>query len=224
MPVLLGVVRTRESAGPEVQQQIMPVPAQRLVAGAPVKRLGLEEIPIDELVPFPGNARRGNVPKIMESLRRHGQHKPLIGWQREGKPVQVICGNHTLQALAALKQPTALVLLVECDDQDEAARINVSDNATGDNATWDAILLGDQLEGFGGDFEGLGFSAADLSKYMYDGASRDERDVPEDPPSWQTLLDHGDEQNQAEWLEWWASDHSGPPPAVTGEARPLIRS
>ncbi len=59
---------------------------------------------------------------------------------------------------------------------------------------------------------------------MFDGSGRDDREIPEEPPGWDILFGCGDEQNQAEWLAWFASDHRDPPPSVTGEARPLIRS
>jgi ParB-like nuclease domain len=180
-----------------------------------IKVLGVEEIEIDCLVPYPQNARRGNVGVIMDSIREFGQYGPLVCRAREHKPPMVLAGNHTLKALAGLGHQTARVELIECSD-DEAKRIVIADNRTGDLATWDEVALAAQLESFGDDFAGTGFTLVDAEKLLFGSAGRDEREVPEDEPAWQILIDCTDEEHQAELLTRFAEEGLA--------CRPLIRS
>src|SRR5689334_3635609 len=58
-------------------------------------------IPLDTLTPFPGNAKRGDVPTILDSLRRNGQYRAIIVREIEHGPLVILAGNHTSQALQA---------------------------------------------------------------------------------------------------------------------------
>jgi ParB/Sulfiredoxin domain len=58
-----------------------------------------EYVPIDDLVPFPGNPRRGNVAAIKQSLEENGQYRPIVV-RRQTR--EVLAGNHTLQAAKEL--------------------------------------------------------------------------------------------------------------------------
>ena len=60
--------------------------------------VGTEPVSLEDLEPFPGNARRGNVDLILDSLRANGQYKPLTV-RRHGDALTVLAGNHTLLAL-----------------------------------------------------------------------------------------------------------------------------
>ena len=189
-----------------------------------VKILGTAEVAIDELVGYPGNARRGKLSVVRESIEKLGQFRPLVVRQREGKPLMILAGNTTKDALVAAGYVTARVEILECSD-DEARQLNLIDNRSQELAEWDTAALVAQLELGGGDFTGTGFSVEDFDKLAYGGAGRDDREIPEDEPGWQILFDCQDEENQAEWLAWFATEHRvDPPPPVTGEARPLIRS
>ncbi len=166
-----------------------------------IKVIGVEEIKIARLVPFPGNARRGNVSAIMDSVREFGQYRPLVCRRREGYPHMVLAGNHTLQALAGLGRQTARVELIECSDA-EAGKINVADNRTADLATFDLAALAVQLESFGDDLAGTAFTAADVSKIRFggmpEGGDADTGDDGADIYGIVVELDSEDEQ--AEWL------------------------
>ena len=39
---------------------------------------GVRDVPLDTLTRFPGNARRGDVTAIRESVRRNGQYRALV--------------------------------------------------------------------------------------------------------------------------------------------------
>ena len=167
-----------------------------------IKVIGVEELEIARLVPLPGNARRGNVSVIMDSIREFGQYRPLVCRQREGYPPMVLAGNHTLQALAGLRYETARVELIECSDT-EASRINVSDNRTGDLATWDDSALAAQLESFGGDYSGIGFDMAAAEKIMFGGmpSPGDAETGDDGDGSWGVVIECDTEDEQAYLLE-----------------------
>ena len=180
-----------------------------------VKVLGTEELDMDVLCDFPGNARRGALGTVRESIREHGQYRSLIVRRRDGKPDQILCGHTTRDSLVAERYTTARCEIVECTDG-EARKINVVDNRSQEEATWDTDALIVQLEMFGDDFTGTGFTVEQAEKLMFGSAGRDDREVPEDEPAWQILLDCESEEHQAELLTRFADEGLA--------CRPLIRS
>lgn len=111
-----------------------------------------------ELHEYPGNARRGDVDKIAESLQENGQFQPLIIQQSTG---YVLSGNHTLKAIQKLGWPSVAVTYIDVDDA-RARKINLAANRTADVATYDldalALLLADV-----DDLTGTGYTADDLA-------------------------------------------------------------
>jgi len=142
------------------------------------------DIPLDELTPFPGNAKRGNVDQIRASLRRNGQYRSLVVREIPNGPLVVLAGNHTMQALQAEGQPTARCEVVVCDDA-TARRINLADNRTAELGEYDNDALADLLSYLDGDYEGTGYTADDvdaLLDYPEEPEARtDPDDVPEPP-------------------------------------------
>jgi hypothetical protein len=59
------------------------------------------EVPLDELTPFPGNARTGDSKAIRKSLCRYGQYRSLVVREHDGQ-LTVLAGNHTRESLAQL--------------------------------------------------------------------------------------------------------------------------
>jgi hypothetical protein len=58
-------------------------------------------VDVDDLRPFPGNARRGDVGAIKTSLQTVGQYKPIVvNYATSGKlgAGTILAGNHTHQA------------------------------------------------------------------------------------------------------------------------------
>lgn len=143
--------------------------------------VGTEPASLEDLAPYPGNARRGNVDIVLESLRMNGQYKPLVA-RRQGETLTILAGNHTLLALLRHEEsreacvdwelehdrpcqlcidvdkddPTALVHIIECDDA-AAARINLVDNKAADAAGYDDEALAAILSSLEGDFTGTGY-------------------------------------------------------------------
>jgi len=119
------------------------------------------DIPLDELTPFPGNAKRGDVDTIRASLRRNGQYRSLVVREIPDGPLIVLAGNHTMQALAAEGHPTARCEVVLCDDA-TARRINLADNRTAELGGYDNDALAELLSYMDGDYEGTGYTDEDV--------------------------------------------------------------
>lgn len=88
--------------------------------------------PISELKFYPGNARRGDIDLIAESLEKLGQYKPIVV-NTDGT---ILAGNHTVMAAQRLGWETIDVHRVDVDD-DTAKRIVIVDNKANDQSTYD---------------------------------------------------------------------------------------
>lgn len=165
-----------------------------------------ESLPVADLTPYPGNAKVGDVPTILESLCRNGQYRSLIVRQTEGARV-VLAGNHTLQAIAAHGpgdcgltvrvgeegrpcglcgnapwEPVARCEVVECDDS-TARRINLVDNKSAERGDWDEAALADLLDALEDDYAGTGYTDTDLTDLVaaVEEALLDDEDKDEEP-------------------------------------------
>lgn len=130
-------------------------------------------VPIRELTPFPGNAKRGDVAAIQASLRKNGQYRSLIVRKTDDGELVVLAGNHTMQALAANGNKTARCEILTCDDA-EAKRINLADNRLAELGKWDDAALAELLKGVQDDLDGTGYSFDDLDDLL---AAADVTDV-----------------------------------------------
>lgn len=162
-----------------------------LVEGAAMTTtVGTERVPLEDLTPFPGNARRGNVEKILDSLRTNGQYKPLTV-RRRGGELTILAGNHTYLALLRHEEsdreacrdwelahdrpcqicteveaddPVTLVHLIECDD-DTAKRINLVDNKAADDGSYDDEALAAILSSLDDDLVGTGYELTEADAF-----------------------------------------------------------
>ncbi|WP_406501584.1 hypothetical protein OHA04_27575 [Streptomyces sp. NBC_01590] len=143
-------------------------------------------VALDELTPFPGNAKRGSVDTILDSLRRNGQYRGLVVREIPDGPLIVLAGNHTMQALGAhgpgdcrktvkttrgirpcgvcqndpAWEPGARCEIVHCDE-DTARRVNLVDNRTAELGTYDYESLSELL-GALDDLDGTGYAPRDV--------------------------------------------------------------
>ncbi len=127
-----------------------------------MSHLDVTDVPVEQLLPYPGNARRGDVEVIRESLRRNGVYKPVVVQRSTG---YVLAGNHTVQAAAEEGWATLPAVHVDCDD-DTARRIVLVDNRSNDLAMYDDSALANLLIGLDGDMGGTGFEADDLETLL----------------------------------------------------------
>lgn len=131
---------------------------------APKPALATTSVPLDTLEKWPGNARRGIVAGIKESMRVNGVFQPLIVQKSTNR---IIAGNHRYDALVELHEEEpekwgdrADVIVLDVNDA-RALKMNLADNKTSDDASWDNRALMDQLESVltdGGDLNGTGFA------------------------------------------------------------------
>jgi ParB-like chromosome segregation protein Spo0J len=123
-------------------------------------------VPIEDLVSYERNPRRGNVEVISHSLVANGQYRPIV--VRRGTN-QVLAGNHTLAAARHLGWDRIAATFVEVSD-DEAARIVLADNRTGDLGSYDNALLLDLLKDLDeteGKLLGTGYEDGDLDALLH---------------------------------------------------------
>lgn len=120
------------------------------------------------------NPRLGNVKVIEDSLRAHGQYKPVVinRGTHTGRPMEVLTGNHTVKAFRNLQQAEpdepmwrSLTGYVIDVDDDRAARIVLVDNRSAEVGTFDTGSLAELLGGLDG-LTGTGYTDDDLSDMM----------------------------------------------------------
>lgn len=93
--------------------------------------------PIESLIGYPGNPRRGHVAAIAASLTDNGQYKPITVREHTR---EILVGNHTTIAAKGLGWTDIAVTWVNVTD-DEAATIVAVDNHTSDLSTNDDRAL-----------------------------------------------------------------------------------
>lgn len=108
-------------------------------------------IEIDEVHTHPSNVRQGDVGAICESLKAHGQYRPIV-FQQSTK--RILAGNHTWKAAKALGWTHIAATPVICDDQ-QALRILLADNKANDLASYDEPELIELLKQLADTDEGL---------------------------------------------------------------------
>ena len=130
--------------------------------------LSIEHVTEGDLALFPGNARRGNVDKLVESIRVNGFYAPLIVQRSTG---YVIAGNHRFRAAQQAGLTSFPVVYLDVTDA-QALKINVADNKLSDDATYDIDDLIDQLQTVD-DLDGTGWTEEELAELLADDADPD---------------------------------------------------
>ena len=120
-------------------------------------------VEIDKLTPHPQNARIHDLPKIMRSLERFGQVKPIIVQRSTG---YIVAGNGTTAAAARLGWKQVKVHVQDMDDETALAYL-VADNATSDGSSYDKGKLLDVLRS-ALSLDGMGFDEADIESLNED--------------------------------------------------------
>lgn len=164
-------------------------------------------LPLNDLNTHHNNPRRGNIDAIAESLRAHGQFRPLVvnAGTHTGRPNEVLAGNHTLLAAHELAgtdyEFTELDCYVIDVDDDEATRIVLADNRLADLGSYDDAVLLDLLDSQD-DLTGTGYSDDDVEML---------RDIMDGPGS---LDDLADEFGEPEDDDFWVTVRLRVPPVV----------
>lgn len=167
----------------------------------------MTKVAISELRFFPGNARRGDIDLIAESLNKLGQFRPIVvNWGTHAPEYKsvILAGNHTTMAAQRLGWDEIDVHWVDVD-ADTARRIVLVDNAANDKSTYDVeelVNLATELP----DLEATGFSRDELDKMLEaleDNFSDDEDEGEESAPEPEGygLIVECDNQNQRDTLK-----------------------
>ncbi|NKS98754.1 hypothetical protein GS498_20170, partial [Rhodococcus hoagii] len=126
----------------------------------------MTDFPVSDLVGYPGNARKGDVDLIAESLHKLGQYRPIVvtvaARPRPAPRTSYWRANHRCRPPRSSAGPTVDVHFVDVDD-DTAARIVLVDNRSNDKAAYDNQALADLLQGLP-DLDATGFTDDDLTK------------------------------------------------------------
>ena len=121
-------------------------------------KLVTESVSIDTLKPHPDNARNGDVDVIKQSLQANGQYRAIV----VAKDGTVLAGNHTYAAALELGWKELDVhRLPYGPNTEQAVRVMLADNRTGDLGRYDEGLLVQLLQSVE-QLEGTGYTPADL--------------------------------------------------------------
>jgi hypothetical protein len=117
--------------------------------------------PIETFQPYPGNARRGDIPKIKRSLLAHGQYKTLLVQASSG---HILVGNNTYAAMRELGYEQAAFQVLDVDDA-KARELLLMDNASSDESIYDETALVKLLADVA-DWDGVGWEPDDLDDLL----------------------------------------------------------
>lgn len=137
---------------------------------------------IDSLHQYPGNARRGDLNVIIESLQEHGQYREIIVQKSTRR---ILAGNHTWEAARTLGWSHIAADLIDVDDE-TAQKIVIVDNASNDQADYDieqlVKLVQETQQNW--DLVGTGFTDEGLDELIesLNETTEDEEDEDEDQP------------------------------------------
>ena len=136
--------------------------------------MNIKKIKIDTLLEYPGNARKGNVGILVESLKVNGQYRPIIVQKSTN---YVLAGNHLLKAANRLEWDEIDAVVIDVDDE-RALKIVLADNRTADLGEYDHDLLHSLLKVLE-DFAGTGYSIQDIDELEKLGGAPKEEEKPE---------------------------------------------
>lgn len=123
--------------------------------------LTVDVVGIRTIKHHPQNPRKGNVDLICESLKAHGQYRPLVV-QKSTR--FVLAGNHTLRAARRLGWKKVAVSFVDVDDE-QAKKIVLVDNRSNDTAEYDNGALVELLASLS-NLTGTGYEQADIDALL----------------------------------------------------------
>ena len=131
-------------------------------------KLKIQEIPLKDIALLAGNPRRGNIDAVAESMEANGVYQPVIinRGTHTGREMEVIAGNHRVQAAQKLGLESIPAIVLDITDS-EAKRIALADNRTSDLAEYDAQALLDMLDDLD-DLVGTGYDLDDLDELRAD--------------------------------------------------------
>ena len=122
--------------------------------------LTVREVPVDELVPYAGNAKKHSdyqVGTIAASIEEFGNCDPIAVWHNVGGEMEIVEGHGRVLALKKLGIKIAPVIFLDhLTDEQRRAYTHVH-NQTTFNSGFDVELLEQDIEQLDFDWESFGF-------------------------------------------------------------------
>lgn len=120
-------------------------------------------VPVDDLEPFPGNPRRGDVQSIADSLNRFGQLKPIL--VAGGDVGKIVAGHHVRLGAIELGWSHVAVMEHEFADAQEARAFLIADNRISELGSTDDEQLATMLRDLriADALEGTGYTVNDVN-------------------------------------------------------------
>lgn len=142
----------------------------------------IEEIPIEELVPYENNAKkhtREQIAAVEASIREFGFRAPCIVWRNDDGRPEVVAGHARITAAKNLGLKK--VPCVSCDDLTDAQRraLTLADNQTTMMTGWDEDLLSYELDTLSMDFDMTDFGFTDEMVGMAETVTVEEHEIPD---------------------------------------------
>jgi ParB-like chromosome segregation protein Spo0J len=166
--------------------------------------LDVKVFAIDDLQPFEGNPRIHNDALLQESLKAHGQFKPIVvnAGSHTGRVNEILAGNGTLEAARSIGWTKIDGVLLDVDDI-TAKKINVIDNRSNDVASYDNEMLAALLSEIASedDLAGTGFSEKDLEKMLGGGDKEADGESRMGDLEYRVIVDCRDEEDQGQLME-----------------------
>ena len=138
---------------------------------------------LDDLIPYANNPRQNDnaVQGVAESIRQFGFKNPII----IDKDNVIVAGHTRYKASRLLGLKTVPTIIADDLTEAQVRAFRIADNRTAEAATWDEVLLAEELNAVKDDFdmEALGFG--DLLKEIDPDTYEDEyeEELPEEPTS-----------------------------------------
>lgn len=139
--------------------------------------------PIAQLKFFPGNARRGDIDTICESLEQFGQYRPVVvnrGTKAPEYANSILCGNHTCMAAQRLGWDEIDVHWVDLDAA-TCRKVVLVDNKANDNSSYDVEALTELLQSVD-NLAGTGFTDEEYNAILEALDNNEDEEEPEHNP------------------------------------------
>ncbi|UGL61957.1 DNA binding protein [Arthrobacter phage EastWest] len=133
--------------------------------------LTTQTVAVGDVKLYPGNARKGNLRAIADSIEENGFYTPLVVQKSTN---YILAGNHRYRAATELLDFTELPAVFLDVDDVRAKKIVLADNKTSDDAEYDNAALAELLESLDGDLEGTGWSEEELAELLDEGEEDDD--------------------------------------------------
>jgi ParB-like chromosome segregation protein Spo0J len=139
-------------------------------------------VPINSLEGYPTNPRRGDIDAIAQSLKAHGQYRPIVVQHGTN---YILAGNHTYKAAKKLGWKKIKITYIEVDEQ-TARKIVLADNRLTDLAGYNEPLLKSLLQALP-ELDGTGFTQSEVETLdrLTSGEEKsslgDSKSLPSDP-------------------------------------------